>query len=276
MPVRIHIQEWVKRAEPDYYTLFIQSWIPYNAWYNLEFASIAGKTDSACIAYICDNPNAYKNKIKFLLETDTEEGILFRRDVAKLHHALLSHHIPEAGNTLNFSTMRQGNIAQMIREEDFYKNHYKVERIITGNHTEYDIRVEDIRTHLARYTFHVRHNQNFTNVETDPDYLRLTPRMQSKIREYFMSVNPQAPYDIVIPPIRRGGDLVPPPNCLVIDAKTNVYFVNDKDKIAQILTRLIYKLRCELFHGSVNPTDSNQEVFEYLFKVQSRLIKELA
>lgn len=276
MPSYIHIPEWIERAAPDYYTLFIQSWIPYNAWYNREIVPHAGKSDKECIAYMCDHPNDYKNKIISLLSTDDEDGAQFRKDVAQLHNALLSHTIPEIGRRISFSTMSQGNIAEHLVQQNYYSYHYKVERIPVGDDNTYDILVDDISTHAIKYTTHLGRRQNFDAVEHDSDFQNLSLTIQKKIREYFAKVNPNAPFDVVLQPIQRGSESLPPFNCLVMDAKSHTYFVNDKDKVAQILIRLIYKLRCELFHGSINPKTANIDVFKYLFKVQSRLIKELA
>ena len=37
MSINTSIAKWLEKAEPDYYTLFIKVWIPYNAWYMHNF-----------------------------------------------------------------------------------------------------------------------------------------------------------------------------------------------------------------------------------------------
>lgn len=274
MPISYHIPKWISRAVPDYYTLFIQSWIPYNAWYHKEIAPIAGPHDRDCINHICANPNTYKNKIMSLLVANNDEGEQFRKDVAGLHNALLAHTIPDTGRQLTFSTIKQGGLAELVAQGNYYNFFYKVERVPVGNDNTYDILVEHATSHVTKYSTRIGRHQNFDIVESDRNFTLLSSFMQNKIREFFAKVNPQAPCNIVLQPIRRGSEQLPPSVCIVMDAKTHVYFINDNDKIAQMLIRLIYKLRCELFHGSIDPSDANAEVFEYLYKVQSRLIQE--
>ncbi len=273
----VYLPDWVNKAVPDYYTLFIQSWIPYNAWYNAVIAPFAGKTDRACIDYICANTNAYKDKIISLLRAQDEDGVLFRKDIANLHRALLAHTLPNAEQQITFSTIKQGGIAGTVAQGNYFSFHYKVERIpsTSGNENAYDITVDENVTHVLKYSKHISNNQNFDVVETDPNFIHLSNTMRKKIREYFAKVNPNAPFDVVMPPVQRGGEPTQPPHSLCMDAKAHIYFVEDKDKLAQVLIRLIYRLRCELFHGSINPTLSNSVVYEYLYKVQTRLIKEL-
>ena len=36
MPYNLHIDEWLKRSDEDFYTLFVKAWIPFNAWYKRD------------------------------------------------------------------------------------------------------------------------------------------------------------------------------------------------------------------------------------------------
>ena len=275
MPRTIHIADWVNRATPDFFTLFIQSWIPYNAWYNAEIAPVAGKHDFECINYICNHSNVIKDKLITLLTLDNVEGDCFRRNIAALHHLLIQHPIPNALNKLTFSSIPQGSMAQTLQSGDYYNYHYTVERTPSGQENSYRIVIEDRRTHVTKYSANILRNQNFNVVENDPGFRSLTSAMQIKIRQVFAVVDPKAPCDVVLTPIQRGQDRLPPANCLAMDKLTNTFFINDTDKVAQVTIKLIYRLRCELFHGSIAITKANQSIFEYLYNIQSALIQEL-
>lgn len=276
MPINIHIPRWIEKAHPDYFTLFIQSWIPYNAWYHKEIVPVAGKTDRACIDYICSHDNTIKDKIVSLLKQDDKFGRDFRFEIAELQRSLMMHTIYHNDKQINFSTVSQGvGIAQHLSDEEYYQFYYKVERITSGNSSTYDIVVEDRTSHVIKYSKHVANGHGVNDVKNDVNYQRLNKTMQKRILMHFNKVDPSAPYDVVLPPDNKNGALTAPKHCLVIDNINHIYFVNDADKVAQILIRLIYWLRCELFHGSIDPTLSNQDIFEHLYKIQSILIKEL-
>ncbi len=73
MAINTHITNWIDRAEliMDYYTLFIKSWIPYNAWYMHNFydedSNPKRDRGAAIISHINSSSNRYRDKIKYLL-----------------------------------------------------------------------------------------------------------------------------------------------------------------------------------------------------------------
>ncbi len=38
---------------------------------------------------------------------------------------------------------------------------------------------------------------------------------------------------------------------------------------------MLYELRCKLFHGELDPTEANQDIYKYAYNIQNLLIKEL-
>ena len=66
-----------------------------------------------------------------------------------------------------------------------------------------------------------------------------------------------------------------PAHAIEISKDLDVYFIDDKEKIAKVLIRLLYQLRCEIFHGSLLPSSNNMEVYEHAYKIQYQLINEL-
>ena len=53
----IYIDKWLDKAKIDYFQMFIQAWIPFNAWYMREFydESTGRKSDSDIMYYIGHN-----------------------------------------------------------------------------------------------------------------------------------------------------------------------------------------------------------------------------
>ena len=66
-----------------------------------------------------------------------------------------------------------------------------------------------------------------------------------------------------------------PPHSVAYGKEERAYFTDDEDKVAQVLIQLLYNLRCLIFHGELNPTESNMEVYEHAYHIQSMIIKEL-
>ena len=88
MPINTTISKWIDKSEPDFYTLFIKAWIPYNSWYMSNFydedASPKRTSDKDIISYIKANSNAYKDKIVTLLRNNDEESETFKLQISRL------------------------------------------------------------------------------------------------------------------------------------------------------------------------------------------------
>lgn len=271
-----HIEKWAHRATVDYYIMFVKAWIPFNAWYKRECqqAGLSNLSDSSCISYICMNTNTFKTKILALLDGSDISALHFKFSIAKLHEALKSHVIPDMNHPINFSTMVPGITSTNLVDRNYRNLHYKVERLGT-NSFSYDIVVEDLPTHATKYTKHLT-KWKWNDIENDANYLHLSNACKGKIKEYFQEVNPNKPLDIV----RQGktlpnGTFQKPANSIEIGTDTGVFFTNNKDDIAKVLIHLLYKLRCEIFHGSLDPTEANEVIYEHAYNILFPLVKEL-
>ena len=275
MPHSIHISEWIKRAQHDYYILFVQAWIPFNAWYKREIAPLSGDKDRECINYICRNANTYKNKILSLLNGADRQSRTFRQELADLHATLSAHSIPDIAEPITFRTTSIYDLSTSFLEEDFYRYHYKVERTGVSPNFHYDIRIEDKNTHATKYTKNFN-RWKLEDLTSDVNFNVLSDSVKTHTIDLFKRIYPGSPTNVVLDPVYRAGQLCAPPNSICLDEEAGIYFIKDFDKIAQVLIQVIYSLRNQIFHGSLNPTDANQEVYKHLYVIQSMLIKELA
>lgn len=275
MPHSIHIPEWIHRAQQDYYILFVQAWIPFNAWYKKEIAPSSGDQDRKCINHICQNANTYKNKILSLLNGVDRQSRIFKQELADLHAALLAHSIPDNAEPITFKTTSIYDLSTPVLEGDFYRYHYKVERTGAEPNFHYDIRIEDKNTHAAKYTKNFN-RWKMEDLTSDANFIALSDSVKTHTIDLFKRIYPGSPTNVVLDPVDRAGQLCAPPNSICLDEEARIYFIKDVDKIAQVLIQVIYSLRNQIFHGSLNPTDANQEVYKHLYVIQSMLIKELA
>lgn len=254
--------------------LFVSAWIPFNAWYNKEIRPTAGRRDRDCIDYICQHPNTYKNKILSFLNGTDRESLRFQQELVDLHKSLLRHTIPDNTAPINFKTTTIGDAPALI-ESDFYKCHYKIERIPAGTSYHYDMFLEDRLTHASKYSKHFN-AWKMEDLETDPNFQRLSNALKERLIEEFAKVSILAPRNIVLNATEAAdGTKKKPLHSIELGRLDKQYFIDDRDKIAQVLIQVIYQLRNQIFHGSLDPTSSNQEVYEHAYRIQQMLIKEL-
>lgn len=278
MALTIHIDRWVERSEQDFYMLFVKTWIPFNAWYKREIAPSTLKgQDRECINYICTHSNTYKDKILSYLNGTDRQSVRFKQEVADLHEALLAHTIPNSSCPINFKTTTIFDLSNPLEEGDFYSIHYKIERTETApgsGRYQYSIRVEDKNTHATKYTRGV-HTWNKAAIESDSHFMSLSEAIRKRLLECYSTVNPISPTNVVMTPVIRNGVKVAPPHSFVLDKDRHFYFIEDKDKICQVLIQLIYNLRCQIFHGSLDPSTANMPVYEHAYNIQRMIITEL-
>lgn len=284
MAINTHINNWINRAElvMDYYTLFIKAWIPYNAWYMHNFfdedSNPKRDRDAAIIGYINSTSNRYRDKIKSLLRGGDAQSVEFRLLLGKLHFELEANPIPDFDNRITFSTI------------NLIRNTQKTHSQSLGQFT-YSVRFDDTLPKTAKRCFlevqKKSNNQTIHRVElfnwseeelnNEQDFISI-PEIEKKnqLRDAFSKINPRKPIQIIVSPKRtRGNNFTKPDNSISIDESANLYFTDDHDLVSKVIVQLLYELRCKLFHGELDPIDSNLSVYEYAYKIQNILIKEL-
>lgn len=277
-----NVDRWLSIADLkiDYYTQFIKAWIPFNAWYMVSYydETISRTKDRDIIDHIKKHSNLYKNRIISLLSGNDSEANSFKFHFGRLHSELENHIVPHIDKRLTFT--------QLTIERNPINSH-------SINHRGLIYRVAFNST-LARTTNRVkceifdsqRHNQNIyldeirgwdvDELNNSVNYIGLNPTRKDKLRICFEEVNPNKPINIVVFPERdRSGNFKQPRNSIEINRELNLYFINDVDLISKILIEMLYQLRCILFHGEINPTETNQGIYEHAYHIQKVLIQEL-
>lgn len=278
MPYNLHIDEWLKRSDEDFYTLFVKAWIPFNAWYKRDIAPIATKdTDRGCINHICQNSNTYKDKLLGYLRGNQREDLRFQQEMVDLHLSLLRHQIPDAINPINFKTTTIYDNSNPVAEKDFYSIHYKIERIqrADGGYN-YDVKVRDRNAAGGPLTYnHTFNRWKLDDLTTNPDFAQYSDAIKKRLKEVYQAMYIGSPTNVIVEPVMRNGVESRPPHSKIYGREDKAYFIDNEDKIAQVLIQILYQLRCQIFHGSLNPTTQNMEVYEHAYHIQKMLIKEL-
>lgn len=280
MTTATHIKNWLDRSYLDYYTMFIKVWIPYNAWYMRDFydESLQRTSDKSIIDYLKDNSNKYRDKIKSLLKGNDESSKYFLNCLSKLHYELEAHPIPDYENRISFSTIN------LVKNSLLHYTH------TYGKFTYYAEFKHQLQKTQKRWFCEIlkkQNNQTIHRVELfewsieelnkDSDFLAISDiEKRNQLKEAFNNINPKKPVNIVVPPKRKvNNEFTKPSNSIIVDETKNLYFTDDIELVSKVIVQLIYELRCKLFHGELDPTDSNLGIYEQAYNIQKLLIQEL-
>lgn len=265
----VHIEQWLQRAEPDFYAAFINAWIPFNAWYVHEYQE---EHDNICLDKICSTENNYRIKIKNLLTSDTIEAKEFRYNIARLYRELASHPIP-ADAPLSFDNVLKEENQHLTCQQDYRNCSYKWQYFKQAKpHCKCIVTSKNTQPLKTIVTIDLV-NWDLAALTTNVDYMGITNSVvQNKVREYFMQIKPYLAVPIVVP------NTAPPKqlrNAMKIDIDSQLYFINDVDKVSCAIVRLLYQLRCLIFHGNIGPAKDTCHIYEYAYNIQRVLIKSL-
>lgn len=272
----IHLQDWIKWLEPDFYTLFVKSWIPFNAWYVDSFYDEAAgrKADREILDYIQENPNKFRDKLVNLLNGSGNDVEKFYYHLNLLDDELESHTVVNRGRRVQFSniSLSSNPLHSKIFEYRTYK--YKCEHITTPSSSwKCQIMRKSDSSTVCQFSMPKWDEQVFL---TQPDYMALTSQTQKdKLLECFRMINPRPVAELVLNVKYRSGIEFPPSRSICISETRKRYFTNDTILIAKCIIELLYSLRCMVFHGHLDPTGSNSQIYEHAFYIMNIVTKEL-
>jgi len=280
MATNTHINNWIDRAELDYYTMFIKTWIPFNAWYMRDFydEALNRTSDKSIIEFLNSNSNKYRDKIKSLLKGSDDVAKEFISLLSKLHYELEAHPVPNYENRISFSTINLIKNRNKTHSQSVGQNTYFVEfkEQLPKTQKRWFCEVQKKSTNQTLHRVEL-HEWSLDSLNNDADFLALPENeMRIQVRDAFLKINPKKPIVIIVSPKRkRNGTYTNPDNSITIDVTRHLYFTNDYDLVSKVIVQLIYELRCKLFHGELDPTEANLGIYENAYRIQKILIKEL-
>ncbi len=261
---RGNIDNWIRLSEPDYYTLFIRVWIPFNAWYVAEMPQHK-KKDRLLIKELQDNPKSKPRlKIESLLRSNDPESINFKHNLAQLHFNLEKRCLTDNKKLLSFTSIDlTENPIKHKSDFDRQGNKYKAESKVGY----FDALIVDKNN---KTLFNYRTNSyDLNDLIHDIRFIGLKDfKIQNKIKACFEEINPNKPINLISASKNKA-------DYIMLDNTSKVKFINDVETIAKSCIKVIYSLRCMLFHGEVDPTGSNASVYENGYNILKVIVKEL-
>jgi hypothetical protein len=262
---RENIDQWLRQSEPDYYLFFLKAWIPFNAWYVAELPQLK-RRDSDIIKELQDNVNSKPRKIieNYLTNSTNYESLKFQSHFAELIHFLEKIPLTHNGRRLSFKaislTENPEKFKKYLDEQD---NVYKVER--TTSYFQAYIEEKGGKV-LLDYKHPV---YALEDLSRDSDYIRLKPtKIQNKIYNLFQEIDPRKPISIISNSTNKK-------EFILLKSENQCKVINDSETVAKGCIRVLYNLRCMLFHGEVSPINTNKPIYEHAFYILRLIIKEL-
>lgn len=256
--------KWKALANIDYFTHFVKAWIPFNAWYRNSYPLL--DNDAEIISTIKTESNRLKNRLISLIEGPDEdnESRKFRSYLSDLHYQLERTYIDCMGGHISFLNLVVDKNSKTREEFKYRYFTYKVD-IDPGNRKKITTTVLDsaVSPSVERYSITQNNGYNFSEIESDGAYGRLSAEVKMKLKSCYMEVNPRKPVSLL------AGET---DECIKVGSYR---FVNDPNLIARSVITVIYNLRNSLFHGQIVPDKETQKIYEPAYHILSMLVEGL-
>ena len=275
----INVQDWYKRAEADYFMWFVRQWIPFNAWFMDEYERVKGtrpNSDRQVIDFLKANNNRFRNKLVNLLNGHDAEKDTFCFHLARLHQELQSHPVFNRGARVTLSGIHIENNPDHSKPLDYGHYTYKCEKVTlpAGGGVQWQCMVMKKAAPRPTVCVFALPKWDLAAFESHPDYLAIgDDTKKAKLKECFLAINPKKPTDIVLPMRVKNGNQYPPLHSIKVS--DDLYVIDDAVKVSQVMIELLYILRCQIFHGILEPKSAYYGIYEHAYHIMRVLNKEI-
>ena len=258
--------KWLEIADGDfdYSIFFIKAWLPFNAWYCGLYPEL-NNTDSHILKKIKNENNAFKTRLVSILSNDDEHSIVFKDNIVKLHSLLESYNIPNNSNKISFKSVYFRDNPKKIFNERKNNIDYQIELLQTTQQNNIRVKATVIRNNNNINVFPYQHNKyDYNHFVNHNDFINLSNASRSILIKGFNEINPKKKESLIIG-LKKDS----------LFGKNGVYFHNDVDLVAQSIIEILYRMRCVLFHGEIQPSKANLKIYEPAYHILRTLIKSL-
>lgn len=268
MPNRLYantIQGWDSITSPNFPLLFVERWIPFNAWY---YQTTSMNNDRECLnSFKSNSNNILYDRIWALLQKDSKnyENVCFQHEFIALDACLEATPFPSNANRLLFGMTEMLPNTENEKSERANGFGYKVKRY-TDSVTKPKGTVESIVENLKQpqgglVSFDINRYdlQEYQNKLTQQ---KLSREKRSHLKSLFLQVEPIIHIDIK--DTKNG--------VIIINKKR---FANNRDAICAAIISILYELRCKAVHGEVAVTETIFPIYEHAYKMLELITKKL-
>ena len=250
-----NITRWKERAKIDFFTEFVKAWIPFNAWYNQSYSN--ANSDREIINEIKFD-SCVKTKIKRLLEGSDDTSNEFKSFIAKFHRILEELELKNNGFNVNFTSV-------VVEKNDYNNDKFeyrgiKYQSLFDRSQNKYIATITNAaRTKIFNY---IHDKYNYNHFESEVEQCNISANQKGYIKEYFKKINPYIPINLITSDneyIEIG----------------NYKYVNNTDLISKAIIENLYSLRCMLFHGSIEPTQDTEVLYESAYYILKHILEAI-
>lgn len=255
-----HKDRWLSLAESDsdFAVLFIRNWIPFNAWYCNSYPQHHSK-DRPILDALKNENNVFRTKIIALLNGEDADANQFRTFLGELHRSLERNYIPNPENRISFTDIYVRENPVLTSKREFKQFRYKVEKL-TNDSIKADIANKKTSVPILAYT-HTKYDLD--HFHASPDYQSLSVERKHIVDICFKEINP-----------KKKESFISLKKASTVDCG-GVNFINDYPLLAQAIIEILYRMRCILFHGEIQPNKDNLSVYEPAYYMLRLLLKSL-
>jgi hypothetical protein len=254
-----NLKRWREAAEIDWFSQFIKAWIPFNAWLTDTYGDL---TDRALLDRVKSGGNVVFNRITPMLDKskdDSQDAQELRFHVAELHRLLQGCVIASRHGQVAFTTVDIGPNTIKDDKRTKWKRDFRVRRD-HPNKLEVTLEITATKTRVAFSLTLPGHDR--TALEDNPGFQALENSHQAELRAMFDAVAPRK-ITSVLAPHGASGTLT----------FGGTAFVADSAKIFSALVDISYCLRNALFHGSITPNDTHNDIYKPAYHIVMRLVR---
>ena len=252
----------IAKGEFDYSIFFIKSWLPFNAWYCNNYPQYNNK-DSDILREVKSDHNIFRGRVMAHLVGLDDESVKFRKYLVDLHRLLEKCNVPDAQSKISFISIffRENQLKVFVK--NFRSIDYKLELIIPVAPHFIKIRGVIIKNNLNIFPYqHTKYE--LQHLQNDTQFLNLSAVSKQIIIDGFKQIDPKFKENLIVSRRRDA-----------IATISDPLFLNDTDLVSQALIEILYRLRCILFHGEIQPSKDNLEIYEPAYYMLRILLKSL-
>ncbi|WP_404713751.1 hypothetical protein [Sphingomonas sp. MMS24-J13] len=265
-----NLKRWRDAAEVDWFSQFIKAWIPFNAWLTDTFGDLS---DRELLDRIKADANVVRNKALPMLsrnlrvardttggwQDDGAEAQEFRLNIGELNRRLQECIIESRKGRICFETVDIGANTKRDEQQNKWRRDFRCRRDYPAK-GEVHIQISASKT-VAPFALTLNGHDRRA-LEDDISFRALKDEQRAVLLSLFEAVAPR----LVMNVLAEHGD----PKFLTYG---DVNFIDDAAKNFSALIDVLYGLRNALFHGSITPNETHNQIYKPAYLLVMRLVK---
>lgn len=255
-------EDWNNSTYINYPLLYVQRWIPFNAWYSTV---IDGKKDSDAISsFKINTDNKLYEVIKQYLKHTKDDfyGIEFCFHLSCLDDLLVSNVFPNSEERICFGETK---IRQNDKRESTFKQDgvaYKVERDAEGKpRRSVSVIIQDIKTTKVKHTICIP-KHDVALMKNELKTAKVAKNEQKVVWKLFKEVEPTITVDVKETKL----------GVLKIGKKK---FTSDLNSLCSSIVDVLYNLRCKAVHGEIDLDNVSCLIYEHAYFILECILRKL-